>query len=77
MDKLEQTMMEASLEEQEKQKGTEEVGLPERPWSPTVPAFLDEHNRGNPCRCPLTNPTEFCLEWADHKEDNTHPVRLY
>ena len=76
MDRLEQTMMEASLEEQEKQKGTK-VGLPERPWSPTVPAFLDEHNRGNPRWCPLTNPTEFCLEWADPKEDNTHPVRLY
>ena len=60
MDRLERTMMEASLEgqarlnreqSQEKQQGTK-VGLPERPWSPTVPAFLDEHNRGNPRWCP-------------------------
>ena len=77
MDKLEKTMMEASLEEQRKLKGTEEVGLPERPWSPTVPAFLDEHNRGNPRWCPLTDSTEFCLEWAEHPDDNTHPDHLY
>ena len=85
MDRLERTMMEASLEgqarlnreqSQEKQQGTE-VGLPERPWSPTVPAFLDEHNRGNPRWCPLTNSTDFCLEWADHPDDDTHPEHLY
>ena len=90
IDRLELTMQEASLERQarlnrtnndreqgrEKQQGAG-VGLPERPRSPTVPAFLDEHNRGNPRWCPLTNSTDFCLEWADHPEEDTHPEHLY
>ena len=38
MDKLEKTMMEASLEEQKKLKGTEEVGFPE--------AALESHGTG-------------------------------
>ena len=90
MDRLELTMKEASLERQarlnrtnndreqgrEKQQGAS-VGLSERPGSPTVPAFLDEHNRGNPRWCPLTKSTDFCLEWADHPEEHTHPDHLY